>query len=251
VITGAASGIGRAAATRFAEAGAHLVLADLTDATDLARELRGSFVRTDVSDETAIEALMRHAAGFGPIDIVVNSAGIMGEAPIAELEITAFSRMITVNTHSVLLTMKHAVPHMTDGGSIVNISSTAALGGAPGYGAYSASKAAVLALTRVAAVEYGPSGIRVNAICPSSVDTPMLRAQDNGDQEAALTSTASPLGRISKPEDIAALLHFLAADDCPLISGQAITIDGGSSAGVSIAVLESLVAASRLASDGL
>ncbi len=99
----------------------------------------------------------------------------------------------------------------------------------------------MLSLTRVAAVEYGPLGIRVNSICPTSVDTPMLRAQENGELEAALSKAAAPLGTLSTPEQVAALLHFLAADDCPQISGQALNIDAGASAGYSGELLERLV----------
>ena len=131
---------------------------------------------------------------------------------------------------------------MRPGASIINTASLAGQTGFPGYAAYSASKAAVIALTRVAALEYGPRGIRVNCICPGSVDTPMLAGQPSGDVEAGLVSVAAPLGRIVDADEVAALLHFLAANDCPILSGLAIAIDGGMSSGMSIKLTEAVVA---------
>jgi NAD(P)-dependent dehydrogenase (short-subunit alcohol dehydrogenase family) len=243
VITGAASGIGEAAAARFAGAGAEVILADKTDASSFAAELGGRYVRTDVSDESSVERLLLESAADGPIHVLINSAGITSEAALPDIKITDFRRMIETNTCGVLFATKHAPAYMPDGGAIVNVASLAASVGFPTYASYAASKAAVVALTQVAAVEYGPRGIRVNCVCPSSVDTPMLRSQPSGQIEAAVARAAAPLGRISEAAHVAALLHFLAADDCPLISGQAIAIDGGATAGFSLAVLESIVAA--------
>lgn len=246
VITGAASGIGRAAARRFAAAGATVVLADLADATDLADSLGGTFIATDVSDEDAVAALLRQAAELhGGLDIIVNNAGITGEAPLADIDATSFERMIRTNTMSVVFGLKHAKAHMSAGGSIINTSSVAGRIGFPTYGSYAASKAAVISLTQVAAIEYGPLGIRVNAICPSSVDTPMLAAQPGGEIESAVARLASPLGQIIAADHVAALMHFLAADDCPTISGQALTIDAGGTAGFSIDAVTALVSAAE------
>ena len=245
VITGAASGIGKATAARFARAGASVIVADKADASSFAAELGGRYVRTDVSDERSVEQLLLESAADGPVHLLINSAGITSEAAFPDIDIADFRRMIETNTCSVLFAMKHAPACMPDGGVIVNVASLAASVGFPTYASYAASKAAVVALTQVAAVEYGPLGIRVNCICPSSVDTPMLRAQPGGQIEAAVARTAAPLGRISAAEHVAALLHFLAADDCPLISGQAIAIDGGATAGFSLAVLDSIVAAAE------
>ena len=245
VITGGASGIGRAAAERFAAAGATVVLGDVADASALAEAVGGSFVRTDVSSEDDVAALMAHAAELrGRIDICVNNAGItVTEAPIAETAGDELRRAVDINTMGVFFGLKHAPAHMPAGGAIVNTASLAAVIGFPTYAAYAASKAAIVSLTMTAAIELGPLGIRVNAICPSSVDTPMLAAQEGGELEAAIARQAAPLGAIVAPEHIAALMHFLAADDCPLVSGQAINVDGGVTAGISTGIIESLAAA--------
>jgi 3alpha(or 20beta)-hydroxysteroid dehydrogenase len=243
VVTGAASGIGRAIAERFAAAGAIVVLGDITDASDFASELGGSYVHVDVSDEEAVHRLMSAAVStYGRIDISVNNAGIfipeveLASAPTADLE-----RAFRINALSVFFGMKHAVGHMPRGGAIVNTASLAGVIGFPNYVGYSAAKAAVIQMTKVAAVEFGPLGIRVNCICPSSVNTPMLAAQADGDVEAAVCSTLAPLGTILEPQHAAALVHFLAAEDCPVISGQAINIDAGMTSGVSTALIDSVV----------
>jgi 3alpha(or 20beta)-hydroxysteroid dehydrogenase len=248
VVTGAASGIGRAVAERFAAAGAQVMCGDLADATGLAGAIGGAYLRCDVSDEQSVAALMKATAelGGGRIDIVVNNAGItVEETEIAETTLASLQRAFAVNSAGALLGIKHAAPYLTGGGAIVNTSSLAAVLGTSSYAAYSASKAAVLAITRVAAMELGPAGIRVNAICPSSVDTPMLRNQELGEIEEAVTRRAAPLGVTIQPEQVAALVHFLVADDCPVISGQAINIDAGTSAGISNAIIESVLAGTQ------
>jgi 3alpha(or 20beta)-hydroxysteroid dehydrogenase len=244
VVTGAASGIGRAVAERFTAAGATVVLADVADAQPLADALGATYVRTDVSVEGDVEALMASAAlAGGAIDVCVNNAGItVAETPLHETAYEELQRAADVNVASVLFGIKHAVPHMARNGAIVNTASLAASVGFPTYAAYAASKAAIVSLTRTAAVELGANGIRVNCICPSTVATPMLAAQPSGELEAAVTARAAPLGTIIQPDQVAALIHFLAADDCPVISGQAINIDGGISAGISLGMLEALAA---------
>ncbi|SHF84175.1 SDR family NAD(P)-dependent oxidoreductase [Streptoalloteichus hindustanus] len=244
VVTGAAAGIGRAIASRLAAAGAVVTLADLTDASALAAELGGHYVRTDVADEDQVAALMAGVAGDGRIDICVNNAGVDSDGLIAELGEAEVLRVMRVNTLGVLYGIKHAAKHMTGGGAVVNTASLAAVQGVPGYAAYSMSKAAVLALTRAAAVEYGHAGVRINCVCPSSVRTAML-ATETGVVEEAVTTLAAPLGRVLEPAEVAAAVHFLVADDCPVVSGQAINLDGGVSAGISLPAIGALFEAWR------
>ena len=234
VITGGASGIGLATARRFVAAGAEVTLVDRDDARTVAAAINAAALRVDVTDGDAFGAALDSvAAEHGRIDVLVNNAGVFGEGLIDDLSDDDMRRAFEVNTIGVAHGLRHATPHMGPGTSIINTASLAGQTGFPGYAAYSASKAAVIALTRVAALEYGPRGIRVNCICPGSVDTPMLAAQPSGDIEAGLIGVAAPLGRIVQPDEVAALMHFLAAEDCPVLSGLAIAIDGGMSAGMS------------------
>jgi NAD(P)-dependent dehydrogenase (short-subunit alcohol dehydrogenase family) len=243
VITGAASGIGHATAQRFAAAGAQVVLLDRDDAGPAAQDLGATALRVDVSDEQAVaNAMGSVAAEHGRIDVLVNNAGIFAEGLIDETPADDWRRCFEVNTLGIRHGIRHATPHMPHGSAIINTASLAGLIGLPGYAAYTASKAAVVGVTQVAAVEYGPRGIRVNCICPSSVDTPMLAAQDNRDMEVELCRVAAPLGRIIDPREVAALIHFLAAEDCPMLSGLAIPIDGGMTAGMSIALADTVIA---------
>jgi NAD(P)-dependent dehydrogenase (short-subunit alcohol dehydrogenase family) len=182
------------------------------------------------------------AAEHGRIDILVNNAGIFAEGLIDETPTDDWRRCFEVNTLGIRHGIRYATPHMPHGSAIINTASLAGVTGFPGYAAYTASKAAVVGLTQVAAMEYGPRGIRVNCICPSSVDTPMLAAQDNRDIEVELCRVAAPLGRIIDPREVAALIHFLAAEDCPMLSGLAIPIDGGMTAGMSIALADTVIA---------
>jgi 3alpha(or 20beta)-hydroxysteroid dehydrogenase len=239
VITGAASGIGLATAERFTNAGAKVVLADITDASSEASRLGGWWVKTDVGDELQVMDLMRSAAELGGrIDICVNNAGIGTEAPLQTTSREELARNWTTNTIGVFLGMKHAVPYMPPGSAIVNTSSIAGVLGYPTYAAYAASKWAVVGLTKVAALEYGPRGIRVNCVCPSSVNTPMLRNMASRESETAALLAAAPIDQLLEPDHIAAAMHFLVAEDCPLISGQAVVIDGGATAGISTRIIE-------------
>jgi NAD(P)-dependent dehydrogenase (short-subunit alcohol dehydrogenase family) len=243
VVTGAASGIGRAAAERLAAAGAEVVVLDLTEdaGREVAGGLGGRFVRADVSDFEQVEAAMAAAAGdAGRLDIVVNNAGIaLPSQPLTETTREHFDEHIGVNARGVMNGMRAAAPYMRGGGAIVNTASILGVLALPGYASYAASKFAVVGLTKIGAVELGPLGIRVNCICPTSVDTPMLWTFPAGRQEASALSDASTLGRIADPGHVAALIHFLAADDCPVISGQAVLIDAGVTAGMSAAVWDS------------
>jgi 3alpha(or 20beta)-hydroxysteroid dehydrogenase len=237
VVTGAASGIGRATAQRLASAGARVFIADIaeTEGKEAAHEVGGTFVTTDVSREEDVENVMARAAEVtGRLDIVVNNAGIaLPTVPITDTTHDHFQRHMEINTHGVLYGIKHAAPRMTAGAAIVNTASVLGVFGLPDYGSYAASKFAIVGLTKVAAIELGPRGIRVNAVCPTTVDTPMLASFPEGKAEAAVLSMAAPLGRIIDAGHVAAAIHFLAAEDCPAINGQALMLDCGITSGVS------------------
>lgn len=239
IITGGGSGIGLATVKRFLEAGAKVVIADITNQTALAKELGCLFVKTDVSFEEDVKNLMEQTeAAYGKIDILINNAGIIiPEMELEETDIKAFERVQRINTHGVIYALKYGPRHMNDGGSIINTSSTAAKTGFPGYAAYGSSKAVVLHLTRTAAIELSPRGIRVNCICPTTVATPMAYAE-GCETELTLSKIVYPVGRMAEPEECAALFHFLASDDCRYITGASIDIDGGFTAGPSLMNLE-------------
>ena len=175
VVTGGASGIGRATARRFAAAGATVVLVDRDDARAAAADIGATALRADVADGDALGAALDDvAAAHERIDVLVNNAGVFVEGLIDNMTDEDIRTTFDVNTLGVAHGLRRATPHMGPGASIINTASLVGHMGFPGYAAYSASKAAVIALTRVAALEYGPRGIRVNCICPGSVDTPML-----------------------------------------------------------------------------
>jgi 3alpha(or 20beta)-hydroxysteroid dehydrogenase len=247
IVTGAASGIGAATAERLAAAGARVSTLDLTPTEALSAKTGGVGITVDVSDETAMsDAILRASAAMGGLDIMVNNAGIGdGEALLEGQGTALYERMFRVNTLGVVIGTRHAAAIMARqgrGGAIVNTASLAGTFGFPTYGAYTASKGAVVSFTRVAATELGPFGIRVNCICPSTVDTPMMD-DPSAAAEGAMMAMATPLGRICKPGEVAALIHFLVADDCAFVSGQAVLIDGAVTAGFAPALVETLVAA--------
>lgn len=242
VVTGGNDGIGRATVERFAEAGATVVIADINDASDLAHSVKGLFLKTDVCKEEQVQALMdKTAEKYGRIDIVINNAGGgTGDADfISQLSAKHFEADLQLNLMGVVFGIKHSVDYMANGGSIVNASSAAGFQGAATYAPYVAAKSAIIGITRTAAIELGPRNIRVNCICPGTVDTPAHRkkAATGESAELKLATKMMPLGRLCKTEEVAALLHFLAADDCSFVSGQAICIDGGMTAGLSLGLL--------------
>lgn len=243
VITGGTSGIGLKTAERFIEAGAKVVIAGRKDGSEIAERIGATFVQCDVSNEDSVAALMEATQStYGNIDIIVNNAGAnFGYDVLMETDISDFEKNFNINTKGVVFGIKHGVPRMNDGGRIVNVSSAAALQGVAYLSPYVASKWAVIGITRTAAVELGEKGIRCNAICPTSVNTPMANTPE-GQPQLRMERKAVPLGRIAEPEEIASMIHFLASTDCNFISGQAIAVDGGFTAGMSINAYNTLAA---------
>ena len=247
VITGCSSGIGLATVERFVKAGAKVVMADISDTTVLAKELGCLFIKTDVSKEEDVKNLMEQTHKvYGEIDVLINNAGIMmPEQVLADADLEDYQRMYSVNSFGVLLGLKYGPRYMKDGGSIINTASLGGKIGAPGYGAYGSSKAIAIELTQTAAIELADRGIRVNCICPATVDTPMAY-EEGVETELLLSKLLFPLGRMCKPEECAAVFHFLASDDCKYITGEAININGGYFAGPGTNMLGALIKSTEL-----
>ncbi|NYE96296.1 NAD(P)-dependent dehydrogenase (short-subunit alcohol dehydrogenase family) [Psychromicrobium silvestre] len=236
VITGGASGIGLATARRFASEGAKVVIADVDPASGerAAEEVGGSFVQVDVTNEEQVKALFTRTKELhGSVDIAFNNAGISpaDDASILETGIDAWRRVQEVNLTSVYYCCKYALPYMQEQGkgSIINTASfVAVMGAATSQISYSASKGGVLAMSRELGVEFARQGIRVNALCPGPVNTPLLKELFAKDPEkAARRLIHVPLGRFAEPEEIAASVAFLASDDSSFITASTFLVDGG------------------------
>lgn len=244
LITGGASGIGAATVERFVGEGATVTIAD-RDAergSALAARLGSAveFVATDVSVEENVAEAVGHAIDtWGRLDCLFNNAGFGGAlGPIGSTSVEDFDLTFDVLVKSVFLGMKHAAPHMTErgSGSIINTASVAALTAGWSPHLYSAAKSAVIALTRTVAMELGASGVRVNAICPGGVATPLLAGNPAATEAqiaaaGAAFAAVTPIGRIGEPDDLASMALFLASDESTFITGQAIAVDGGVTAG--------------------
>ena len=240
LVTGGGSGIGRKTAELLAEEGARVLVCDLDEEAGQETlhhiaEAGGDadFFCVDVSDETQTEAMVdRCLQRFGRLDCAVNNAGIAG--PMGNLEnidLQDWNRVLAVNLTGIFLCMKHEIPRMRaqGGGSIVNMSSGAGLIATPGLSAYSASKHGILGITRSAAVENARLGIRINAVCPGSIDTPMLRASMEADPAVEKMIRASmPIGRLGEAEEIAEAAVWLCSDRASLVTGHSLGVDGGS-----------------------
>jgi len=243
IITGGATGIGLATARRFAQEGAKVVIASRNEAAgqQVVADIRASggeatYIQTDVTQEAQIEALIKQTtATYGRIDAAFNNSGTEGiPAPLADDNEENYQKIFEVNVKGLWLSMKHQLKHMQQhgAGSIVNNASIAGLIGFPGLGLYTASKHAVLGLTKSAALENAALGIRVNAVSPAMIETDMaerfLSAQP-GNKEDTIASVKSmhPVGRFGKPEEIASAVTWLCSDDASFVVGHSLTVDGG------------------------
>jgi NAD(P)-dependent dehydrogenase (short-subunit alcohol dehydrogenase family) len=236
VITGAASGIGRASARRFAAEGALVCVADLADEPGerVANEVGGLYVHADVTEPADVERMYEQAASrFGGIDVLFNNAGISppDDVSVLDTSLQAWQRVQDVNLKSVFLCCQKGIPHLLrrGGGSVVNTASfVAVMGAATSQISYTASKGGVLALSRELGVEFARSGVRVNALCPGPVNTPLLRELFAKDPErAARRLVHLPMGRFAEAEEIAAAACFLASDDASYITASTFLVDGG------------------------
>ncbi len=237
LVTGAASGIGLETARAFAAEGAHVLLADRSEVAgeDAAATLRkegaeARFRHVDVTQEAEIEGMVREACeAWGRLDCAVNAAGITGPAGLLhDVALAGFEDVLAVNLRGVFLCMKHEIRAMLRAGSgaIVNVASGAGLIAVPGLSPYCASKHAVLGLTKSAAVENARSGIRVNAICPGAIDTPMLRASVAGNPEIEkLVLRSQPGGRLGLPEEVAQAALWLCSERASFVSGESMLVD--------------------------
>ena len=237
LVTGAGSGIGRAIALRFAAEGAAVVVNDIAGAAAerTAKEIEAASGRArafpaDVADARQVEAAVKFAiAQFGRLDVLVNNAAAVLPGPLETLSDDDWRRTQSVTLDGVFFGMRAALPVMAaqGGGAIINISSGAALGGEPGLGAYAAAKAAIVNLTRTAAVENAARGVRINTILPGPIETPPLLAAVEATGGRAGWERQIPCGRLGRPEEMAAVALFLASDEASYVHGAAIVADGG------------------------
>ncbi|MBE4908968.1 glucose 1-dehydrogenase [Bacillus luteolus] len=238
IITGGGGGIGRATAYLFAKEGAEVVVSDVNEGSGqetvnriLEEGGRSSFFKANVADPTEVESLIAYtASNYGGVDILFNNAGIgNSELKIEDLSIEEWDQVIDINLKGVFLGIKYVIPEMRKrgGGSIINTSSLLGFKGKKYMGPYNASKGGVSLHTQNAALEYGKENIRVNAVAPGVIDTPIIDGWKNDERKWPFISKANALGRIGSPDEVATAVLFLASSDASFITGSTIHVDGG------------------------
>ncbi|GAB7095653.1 SDR family oxidoreductase [Halolamina litorea] len=231
IVTGGTTGIGKAIAARFVDAGANVVIAGRTVETGeaAAEELDCTFHRCDVSEYDQVEALVDAVvAEHGRLDTIVNNAGIGAVGTIEDLTVEDWHRVLSVNLSGVMYGSRAAMPFLKQSdGSIINVASIYGLVGAPAASAYAAAKGGVVNLTRSLAVDYAGDGVRVNSVCPGFVETPMTDEYLDQEQFYEFVRGQTPMGRVAQPEEIAGIVAFLASEDASYITGVNVPVDGG------------------------
>jgi NAD(P)-dependent dehydrogenase (short-subunit alcohol dehydrogenase family) len=240
IITGASGGIGRALVQAFLEAGARVMASDIAN-SDLSETEYCRYTRADVSDEGDVQHLIAQTIEtFGALDILINNAAVLTPtAPVHETSLEEFEKIVAVNLRGTYLLCKYSYPHLKQRkGCIINVSSMAGVHGEKHHAIYSASKGAINALTQSMAIDYGPDGIRCNAICPSSVLTPnvdkMIEELPNAEEIVHLRKSINVLGYTATPDQIAAVAVFLASPAAAFMTGSIVPVSGGSECGYGI-----------------
>jgi NAD(P)-dependent dehydrogenase (short-subunit alcohol dehydrogenase family) len=221
VVTGGGSGIGLAVARRLEAGGADVVVATRSESRSV-----GRWVRTDVADESSVRALFE---GIEEVHILVNCAGVLATTALTpSIAVSDWDRAFAVNARGTFLCCKHALPRMRRGAAIVNVASVAGMVGLPGRAAYGASKGAVIAFTRALAVDHAADGVRVNCVCPGTIDTPWIDRVVNelGESRDALVAR-QPLGRLGTAEEVAEAVVYLASERAAFATGSQLVVDGG------------------------
>ena len=248
VVTGGSTGIGRACAQEFAAEGAAVVIADvnLQQGLELAAAIkadggRALFQHTDVSRDIAVERMVGMACErFGGIDYLVNSAAIQSYGSVVTTDEDTWNRTIDINLKGIYLAAKHCIPRIAQrgGGAVTSIASVQGLTTQPGVAAYTATKGAIIAMTRTMALDHADEGVRVNAVSPGSIDTPMLRESaqlfnpDAVEETVASWGSLHPLGRVGQPREVARVVLFLSSDDASFMTGANVVVDGGLTIGL-------------------
>ncbi len=234
IITGAASGIGKATAELYGREGAYVVLSDIIDAELIAKNIRATggnalFIKADVSEPKEMEKLVNATVkNYGKLDIAVNNAGISGEQnSLADMSVEGWENIINVNLNSVFYCMKYQIPAMlkNGAGSIVNVSSILGSVGFGGVSGYTAAKHGMIGLTQAAAIEYSAQNLRINAVGPGFIDTPMLK--ELNDEIKKYIVSLHPIGRLGKSEEVAELILWLSSDKASFVTGSYYPVDGG------------------------